>query len=90
MRLNSRVAIGDVKKHFSGVKPPDPRSEGRPRLTRPGKGASNAGQGGEAREGRRAKGGERREKGKGMGEVCDPPNFWTVVAPMHALVNFVE
>ena len=42
------------KNFFPGVKPPDPHPKGRPRLTRPGRGASNAGgeeRGGEERGG---------------------------------------
>ena len=51
-------------KNFPGEKPPDPQ---RPRLTRQGRGASNAGKG--RREGRR-KGEKGREgyRGKGEGE----------------------
>ena len=50
------VNLGSKK--FSGVKPPDPHPKGRPRLTRPGRGASNAGRGKEGREGDEGKGGE--------------------------------
>ena len=57
-----------IHKIFPGVKPPDPHPKGRPRLTRPGRGASNAGRGGEGKGRREEKGGEGKGgEGRGMG-----------------------
>ena len=44
MLKNSRTAMWKFK-IFQGEKPPDPTPQGRPRLTRPGRAASNAGEG---------------------------------------------
>jgi hypothetical protein len=59
---NAYTAICNLKK-FPGEKPPDPRLEGRPRITRPGRGRLTQ-EGREGREGRVGSEGERR-KGEG-------------------------
>jgi len=52
-------------KNFPGEKHPDPRHKGRPRLTRQGRGASNAGRVGKGEVEGRERG--RREEGQGEG-----------------------
>ena len=75
MRQNSPTGYSNVEYQifFPGEKPPDPRLKGRPRLTRPGMGASNAGGKGMGMgKGRRGvegngRGGEEGGEGEGKG-----------------------
>jgi hypothetical protein len=64
MRENSSTAIWDLK-NFPGETPPDPRTKGRPRLTRQGRERLTQERGGEGRGGE----GQGKEGMRGEGRV---------------------